>query len=135
MVMSLLAAVGAAQAANPYREIVERNAFGLRPLVVEKVPVEIELPAPPANIVLTGMAVFEGEKQVYLSVTKAGEKVTKYLSLAESEREEGVEVVQIDVRHDRVSIKYNGQPAVLTFETNGAKTVTVAPPLPTRGRK
>jgi hypothetical protein len=135
VVCALLAAVVAAQAANPYREIVERNAFGLRPLVEEKAPGDIELPAPPANIVLTGMAVFEGEKQAYLSVTKAGEKVTKYLSLAESEREEGIEVVEIDVKRERVSIKYNGQPAVLTFETNGVKAVTVAPRLPTRGRK
>jgi len=135
VVCALLVAVGGAQAANPYREIVERNAFGLRPLVVETVPVDIELPAPPANIVLTGMAVFKGEKQAFLSVTKADERVTEYLQLAEDEQEAGIEVVEIDVRRERVSIRYNGQAAVLTFETNGAKAVTVAPPLPTRGRR
>lgn len=113
----------------------ERNAFGLRPLVEEKVLIDTEVPAPPAHIVLTGMAVFEGEKQVYLSVTKAGEKVTKYLSLAERERAEGIEVVAIDLSHERVSIKYNGQPAVLTFESSGAKAMTVTLPVPARGRK
>lgn len=135
VVLSLLLVGSSLQAANPYQEIVERNAFGLKPLVVDVVEDEVKVPVPPANIILTGLAVFEGEKQVYLSVTKPGEKVTRYLSLAEREREEGIEVVKIDVGHERVSIKYNGQLSVLTFEENGAKAMTVAPPVPIRTRK
>lgn len=129
---ALFAGAGVVRADNPYQEIVTRNAFGLKAPVVIEQRVETAPPEAPANIVLSGMALVEGEKQVFLSVTKPGERVAKYLRLGELEREDGIEVVEIDLKNDRVRIKHNGQPALMSFVTHGAKAAAMAavPPLP-----
>jgi len=125
---ALLAGAGMVRADNPYQEIVTRNAFDLKaPVVIEQV-VPTAPPEAPAHIVLSGMALVEGKKQVFLSVTKPGEKVSKYLRLGELEREDGIEVVEIDLKNDRVRIKHNGQPSVMTFATHGAKAAAAAAP-------
>lgn len=107
---------------NPYQEIVAKNAFKLKELVVET---KVELPLAPverSSIVLSGMVKVEGRKQVFLSVTKQGEKEAKYLQLGEQERTNGIEVQEIDLKQERVRITHNGQPMVLTFATHGLKS-------------
>ncbi len=115
------------RADNPYQEIVTRNAFDLKAPVVIEQKVETAPLEAPAHIVLSGMALVDGKKQVFLSVTKPGEKVAKYLRLGELEREDGIEVVEIDLKNDRVRIKHNGQPALMSFATHGAKVVALPP--------
>ncbi len=127
MIATLALGTGVAQAYNPYLGIVERNAFGLKAPVVSEQKVETPPLEAPANIVLSGMALVEGKKQVFLSVTKPGEKETKYLRLGEQERDGAIEVVEIDLKNDRVRIKHNGQPAIMTFATHGAKVAAAAP--------
>lgn len=118
---------GTVRADNPYQEIVTRNAFDLKAPVVIEQKVETAPLEAPAHIVLSGMALVDGKKQVFLSVTKPGGKVAKYLRLGELEREDGIEVVEIDLKNDRVRIKRNGRLSVMTFATHGAKAAAVAP--------
>lgn len=127
MVCALLAGAGMVRADNPYQEIVAKNAFGLKAPVVIEQKIETPPPEAPAGIVLSGMAMLEGKKQVFLTVTKPGEKETKYLRLCEREREADIEVVEIDLKNDRVRIKHNGQPALMSFATHGAKPAAAAP--------
>jgi len=127
MSLALVFGAGMAQAYNPYLGIVDRNAFGLKsPVVIEQVAATAPLEAP-SSIVLSGMAKLAGKKLVFLSVMKPGEKEVKYLRLGEQERDGAIEVVEIDLKNDRVRIKHNGQPAIMTFATHGAKVAAAAP--------
>jgi hypothetical protein len=127
MIATLALGAGMAQAYNPYLGIVDRNAFGLKPPVMVVPEAVTAPPEVPSNIVLSGMAKLAGKKQVFLSVTKPGEKEAKYLRLGEQEREGAIEVVEIDFKNERVRIKHNGQPSVMTFATHGAKAAGAAP--------
>jgi len=127
LIAVLVLGAGAAQAYNPYLGIVDRNAFGLKAPVVVVPEVEKAPPEVPSNIVLSGMAKLAGKKLVFFSVTKPGEKEVKYLRLGEQERDGAIEVMEIDLKNDRVRIKHNGQPAIMTFATHGAKVAAASP--------
>lgn len=130
--LMLVVGTGAAQAGHPYEQIAEKNAFGLKaaPVIEPKiVPVPV---APPSDVTLTGMASVAGKKQVFLKMVVPGEKDAKYLRLGELERDGGIEVLEIDLKNERVRLKHNGQPMVMTFATHGAKagSTPVAAKLP-----
>lgn len=109
----------AAESANPYDAIVERNVFDL------KDPPDTNAPPPtnepPANVRLTGIMSIFGHTQALFMVQKSGqpgkgaEPEVSYI-LSEGQRQEGLEVVQIDAKAKKVKIKNDGIVSTLTFE-------------------
>lgn len=108
-----------AESANPYDAIVERNVFDL------KDPPDTNAPPPtnepPANVRLTGIMSIFGHTQALFMVQKSGqpgkgaEPEVSYI-LSEGQRQEGLEVVQIDSKAKKVKIKNDGIVSTLTFE-------------------
>ena len=120
----------AAAADNPYQGIVERNVFGLKPPTPPPSPEDTK--PPPPKITLTGITTILGNKRALLKFTpppKPGEpaKEESY-TLAEGEREGGLEVLEIDEKERTVKVNNYGTVATLDFETNGIKTAPAAPP-------
>ncbi|HEY1170288.1 MAG TPA: hypothetical protein VGH19_02855 [Verrucomicrobiae bacterium] len=123
--------------ANPYADIVTRNAFGLKP---PEAPKPVEPPkeeAAPSNIAMTGITSINGRKLLYLKVTTPGEKdPVKYLTLAENERMAGIEVTEIIPKTGKARIKNRGVPSIISFDTHGIQSVSAAAsvPVPLPGR-
>ena len=108
---------------QPYRVIVDRNPFGLKP--PPPPPAEAPPPPPPkVELYLTGISTLFKPKRAYL-MAKDLKKDNPYYSLAENEGRDGVEVLEIDEVNRKVKIKNQGNEVVLTFENNG-----VPPPAP-----
>lgn len=111
---------------NPYKDIITRNAFNLKPPEQPKPPEPPVEEKGPSNIVMTGVTSIGGKKQVFLTVTIPGEKDPKYLRLGENERDGAIEIVSIDPKTSRVRIKNSGVSSVISFETHGAKQMMAA---------
>ncbi len=109
-----------AEDANPYDAIVERNVFDL------KDPPPTNAPAvtnePPPNVKLTGIMTIFGHKQALFMVQKSGqpgkapEPEVSYI-LSEGQRQEGLEVMEIDSAKKKVKIKNDGIVSTVTYET------------------
>jgi hypothetical protein len=127
MAVVMLAGAGIAHADHPYEVITAKNAFGLKAAPVMEQKVETEPVVPQSSIILSGLASVEGKKQVFLRVTAPGEKEAKYVRLGELERDGNIEVLEIDLKNERVRIKHNGQSMVMTFATHGVKAGTLPP--------
>jgi hypothetical protein len=121
---------------NPYRHIYERNLFGLRPpTVIHKTEPPAVLPS---NVILTGITTVLGAKRAFLEITLPAKPPlpAKQQSciLSEGQREENVEVLEIDPKAESVKVSNSGTVMTLTFEKNGRKpTQTV--PAPTIARR
>jgi hypothetical protein len=125
-------AVVATAAANPYQEIVARNAFGLQPpgVPTPDLPVVI-LP----KLMLVGITTFDRKCALLRVRTPAssGVPATEWsCTLAEGQRSGEVEVLQIDEKAGSVKVNIGGAIMVLTFEKNGLapKNTPLPPELP-----
>jgi hypothetical protein len=123
---------GEVLAENPYSTILPRNAFALKdPPPPPEPPPPAPAPKAPVNILLTGLAEFDDGKRAYLMVNKVGGKggESLYLTLREGERQEDIEVLQIDGAGESVLIRNNGVESSLNFRDNGNKSAP-APAVP-----
>lgn len=125
----VLAAAGSTYAIDnqesPYKSIVVRNAFALRP--PPQVEVKEEAPKDVPRITLTGMTDILGLKQVVLKAelpARQGQtaKEQSYL-LGVGDRQDGIEVVSIDETAGSVKLNVEGVEGSLTldFQHNGPK--------------
>jgi len=116
---------------NPYQSIVDRNVFALKP------PPDPEAikppPPPPPPIELQGISVLFGRKRVLFTVTLPGAKPgappeRKALILAEGERQDDVEVLEIDEKTGTVKFNNHGQEDIKTLEKDSSKLLAATPP-------
>jgi hypothetical protein len=115
---------------NPYHGIVDRNVFGLKPPPPPPDP-EANKPPPP-KIVLAGIMGGFGAKKALMKTTppaKPGEpaKEQSYI-LAVGQREDDLEVLDINEKAGSVKVKYGGVEVPLTFDNNGVKFAAGPPP-------
>ena len=117
-------------AENPYQAISKRNAFKLanepppRPAAPPPAPVKSE------DIKLTGIYRHKGIERVALALVDPKKKTEppKYIELAAGEKQGGIEIVSIDKKTGKVSVKEFGSMRSLTFKENTFKTsVTKSP--------
>jgi hypothetical protein len=122
---------------NPYKVIVERNVFDLRP---PPPPVSQQATnTPPPNIKLTGITTILGKKQALFMVQepappgKPANKEESYI-LTEGQRQGVIEVIEINEKDFKVRIKNDGNISLLTFETVKLPNAAAgAPPSPAGG--
>jgi hypothetical protein len=111
----LLCTAGNARSANPYRAIIDRNVFGLRPLLQTKA----EPPrAPLPKITLTGITTLLKGKRALLKVqvsSKPPQKEQSYI-LAEGQREGPIQVLEINEKTAQVKLDSYGTITNITFE-------------------
>lgn len=126
-------ALGAAPAAdNPYQGIFVRNVFGLKDPPPPPRP-EDNLPPPP-KIMLQGIATVLGKKQVLFEVEvppqppQPGGKKSFILEIGERQNE--IEVVEIDEAARSVTFNNHGQTQVKTIEKDSAKPGNPPPTMP-----
>lgn len=119
--VSPTAAAGAnstADGANPFETIVARNVFDLKD---PPPPQPTNAPEPPANVKLTGIMSIFGKNQALFMVQKmagAGKPEGQPVSfiLSEGQRQDGLEVLEIDPPSKKVKIKNDGVVSTITFE-------------------
>jgi hypothetical protein len=107
-----------------YQGITERNAFGLRPPPTQAPPTNP--PAQLSKVTLTGITTILGNKRALMkvlpTVLKPGEAAKELsLILTEGQREDEIEVLQIDEKAGSVKLNNSGTVMTLTFEKDGAK--------------
>ena len=109
---------------NPYQVIVERNAFGLRPMPTITA-------GPPTNkldqlsVKFTGITSDKKSgKKAWLMIAAPPNKNTnpQYLSIPEHEKQGDIEVVEINEKENTVKILLAGAPMELNFKDNGLPT-------------
>ena len=117
---------------SQYRNIPDRNVFGLRPPPVG--PAATNPPAALPKITLTGITTILGNKRALMKVApngmKPGDPKEQSLILTEGQREGEIEVLQIDENRGSVKVNNSGTEMLLTFEKDGAKLPTTPPPGP-----
>jgi hypothetical protein len=118
-------------AASYYRGIPQRNIFGLKPPVAAPQPTAPPVALP--KLVLTGITTILDNKRALLKVlppSGAGQPAKEVsLILTEGQREEGVQVLEINERVGSVKVNNSGSVMTLTFEKDGPKLQNV-PGLP-----
>jgi hypothetical protein len=129
----LLHAAGAREIHNqPYQAIVERNAFGLRPIPTPP-PVKADKSLELAHIKFTGITTMLGVKKAYFVLPDPAKPKTPnallYPGLKPGERFGTIQVVSIDEKNCSVEILNDGTPAVLTFSANGNAPSAAGVPL------
>lgn len=120
-----------------FETIPVRNAFGLKPM-----PAPVETAPPPRprlEVLFTGITVRNGVKRAYFQVTdpqipRGHPNATRYVCIAEGQRQGELEVLLVDERAGAVKIRHGGMESLLTFEKNGNKPNPVStqgrPPIP-----
>jgi hypothetical protein len=116
---------------NPYRSILQRNVFGLRP----HPPMASEpLHAPIPKVHLTGIATILKGKRALLKVefpTKPPERPKEEsLILKEGQRAGPIEVLEINEKTDQVKVNNSGTITNLTFEKLAPTPQPPIPPVP-----
>lgn len=124
---------------DTYTGIPERNIFGLKsptPQITEPVPPQLP------KITLTGITTILGNKRALMLVQPPGNQPgQKELSLilAEGQRQDDIEVLQIDEKAGSVKVNNSGTIMTLTFEKDGPKSppqpLPPAPVHPVPGQK
>ena len=114
-----------------YQTIPDKNVFHLKdppPLTAPSKPVEN--PTVP-KIILNGITTILGRKMALMKLmlpTKTpGDTGERSLMLREGERENDVEVLQINEKNGSVRVNDFGTVVTLTFDRDGAKSVAAAP--------
>ena len=127
LICALTCSAGSAGVINPYHGIVERNVFGLKP----PAPPAAHLPSVPLpKITLTGITTLFG-KRALLKVeypaqpNKPARKES--LILAEGQRDEGIEVLQVDEKTSRVRLNNCGDIVEITFDKHPVANSIVNP--------
>jgi hypothetical protein len=108
--------------------VVERNAFGLKPIPLF-VPPPTNPPAQKVDVKFTGITSDRSGKKAWLVVPPPPNNRTlnpQYLSMREQETQGDIQVLEIDDKENTVKIVNAGVPAVLTFKDNGYATPTMA---------
>jgi hypothetical protein len=108
---SQLSLSAASSAQDPFAPIMTRNIFGLQPLTAATATNSASIP--PAKITPNGIITLFGKSQVLFKVTStplAGQPSPKERSyrLGEGERQDGIEVQQIDVRAALITFNNHG---------------------------
>ncbi|MDQ6631783.1 MAG: hypothetical protein M3Y82_08495 [Verrucomicrobiota bacterium] len=114
---------------NPYRTIVDRNAFGLNPAPTNGPAVQ---PEPPVKIDFTGITSFGGQKRAWFIIYPKNpgdpkNNQIRYVNLPEGQRDDILEVVKISEVEGEVTIRNSGADQVLSFKNNAPKGATIAP--------
>ena len=129
------AAEPADEETHPFKHIVERNVFALRPPPPPPDPSDVPPPPPAllAKVVLTGILNVLGPPRALLEVTEnepGKQAPPRKPILREGERDGSIEVLQIDVEKNVVRIKNGNTETNLTFEAQkqGPPSLAVAPP-------
>lgn len=126
--LGMILMIGSAQAdvtsvgASSYQTIVDRNAFGLKPVPAPQPAVVATTPPPvQVNIQLSGISSLGGTKQAWLVIPPGPNRTnTAYLSMREGDPErEGILVQSIDAERGMVQILNAGTPATLDFQNHG----------------
>jgi hypothetical protein len=126
--LGIILIVGGAQAdvtsvgASSYQTIVDRNAFGLKPVPAPQPEVVATTPPPvQVNIQLSGISSLGGNKRAWLVIPPGPNRTnTAYLSMKEGDPErEGIVVQSIDAERGMVQILNAGTPATLDFQNHG----------------
>lgn len=133
--LALLAGVAQADVPDlkdpPYKVILTRNAFGLKPPPPPP-PVDTTEVGPPPNVKLTGIIAITSPKKAMLVVTPVGKPTPIYLTVNEGDFSDDslLKVVEIDEQAGSVRIVMNGATSTLDFEKNGIKNATAPAPPP-----
>jgi hypothetical protein len=119
---------GAKEEGKTYKNIPERNVFGLK----QPIPPAPPPPPPPptANVKLTGVTTLLGQRRAILVITPPG-KPAESKMIKEGDREGDLEVLSINELTGTVRIRNNNQEAELNFADNGIKPPTAVLPPPT----
>lgn len=106
---------------NPYGAIVERNVFDLHDPPVHDAK-DDKPKEPPPNIKLNGITTIFGNKQALFTVNRPGAAgkppTTRSLMLAERQRSEDLEVLEIDPQARTARIKIDQIESLIHIETN-----------------
>jgi hypothetical protein len=106
----------AAMVESPWGIITAQNVFRLQPVVLQQKPVE-EAPRKPApKVVVTGITDVCGRRLALVEILEPGKLLSKPL-LAEGDRFGSVQVLQIDLGHDRVRVRIDGEDSDLLLKT------------------
>jgi sarcosine oxidase gamma subunit len=131
--VAALFAAGLLQAAstNPYRVIVDANAFRLRPEPATRIEVPPPPPKPQLTAKLTGVTSMFGDKtpRAFLEIQEAGKPTVTRAVLKAGQQSDGVEVVAIDVGQGKVTVRIAGEDSVLTLarmESASVKSAAIA---------
>lgn len=118
----LLAITAFEAASNPYLPIVDRNVFGLRE------PPPPPPPPPPApvaednsELMLTGVVDFRLGRWALVTRTERGKSPRQY-TLSVGEREDNLEVLDIDAEAGTARLRHGTAEVVLGFEKAGASS-------------
>jgi hypothetical protein len=118
----LLAVSIFANPANPYASIAERNIFGLR----EPSPIKPEPPPPVAadtsELTLTGIVDFQKAKWALLTCAERGKQLRRY-TLSIGEKQDNIQVLNIDAEAATVRVLHGSAEVVLTFEKPNAGNI------------
>jgi hypothetical protein len=112
---------------TPYEGIVERNVFGLKPPEIAKPPEQP--PPPPTKLTLTGITTILGNKRALLSA-QVPNKPQDFYMLAEGQRQDEIEVLEINEAASTVKVNNHGVVQTLDFLNDGAKRQNVPVPMP-----
>jgi len=128
---AFLAGLTSQASENPYKIILERNAFRLS-TPPTNAPVAPPLPVePPPNIKFTGITAWGSERRAYFiqTGTKPG-STPEFLDLQEGQRRGTLEVVQILTETGEVKIINSGKEMLLSFKEHGNKPSQGPLPIP-----
>jgi len=108
---------------SPYRDITDRNIFGLKPPPPPPRPEDVK--QPPPEIKLTGITSILGMKQALLKTQIPAKppqpaREESYI-LTEGQSEGDIEVIAIDEKAGTVKVNNHGTPQTLDFASNGIK--------------
>lgn len=119
------------------QSIIDRNPFGLKP---PPPPQTNEPPPPPEvklNINITGITRTRKGKRVHLMVQPEAKDKDKngprYLSIDEGDRQDGIKILEIAPKSDKVRIQTSSGESVLSFATHGLKSTAPAATAPKSG--
>jgi hypothetical protein len=117
---------------GPYRAIVDRNIFDLKPIPPPPPPAEAPA-APPPNVKLIGLMLISGHPQGIFSVQDPtpGKPPTNYV-LGEDQRQAALEVKTIDYAGKKATVQIGGDISELKLDETPAATAS-AGPAPGRG--
>jgi hypothetical protein len=107
---------------NPYRAIIERNVFDLKPPPPPVAPPTVTN-TPPPNVKLTGITSILGTKRALFMVGAAAQpgkppgKEESYI-LEEGQRQGVIEVLEINQKAATVKIKNDGNESVIALDTS-----------------
>ena len=110
---------------NPYHTIVDRNPFGLNP----PAPVDTNavVATPPKNVKFNGITKAGGHKRAFFTIPGKDKEPPQYVTLAEGEKVDVLEVSKIFEDEGEVEVVNSGIKMVLNFKNNGNKGATIAP--------